>query len=287
MDIKEYAVLDKGNLDLSAFTTKAEEKADKKQTVKKLMPENIIRMARLQEKLYAQNRHSLLIVLQAMDAAGKDGVIRHVMTGLNPQGTHVVSFKAPSGEEQDHDYLWRVNKELPRRGEIGIFNRSHYEDVLVARVHDLVAQSQLPRELVTGEIWAQRYRQIRHFEQYLWENGTVVLKIFLHISKDEQRERLLDRIREPDKNWKFNAGDIEERRYWNEYMKAYEQMLENTSTPYAPWYVVPADSKWFARYLVSEIVLDALKRIDPQVPELSKPEMEILEECRSLLEKEE
>jgi PPK2 family polyphosphate:nucleotide phosphotransferase len=287
MDIKEYAVLDKGNLDLSAFTTKAEEKADKKQTVKKLMPENIIRMARLQEKLYAQNRHSLLIVLQAMDAAGKDGVIRHVMTGLNPQGTHVVSFKAPSGEEQDHDYLWRVNKELPRRGEIGIFNRSHYEEVLVARVHDLVAQSQLPRELVTGEIWAQRYRQIRHFEQYLWENGTVVVKIFLHISKDEQRERLLDRIREPDKNWKFNAGDIEERRYWNEYMKAYEQMLENTSTPYAPWYVVPADSKWFARYLVSEIVLDALKWIDPQVPELSKPEIQILEECRSLLEKEE
>lgn len=287
MDIKDYAVLDKGNLDLSAFTTKAEEKADKKQTVKKLMPENIIRMARLQEKLYAQNRHSLLIVLQAMDAAGKDGVIRHVMTGLNPQGTHVVSFKAPSGEEQDHDYLWRVNKELPRRGEIGIFNRSHYEEVLVARVHDLVAQSQLPRELVTGEIWAQRYRQIRHFEQYLWENGTVVVKIFLHISKDEQRERLLDRIREPDKNWKFNAGDIEERRYWNEYMKAYEQMLENTSTPYAPWYVVPADSKWFARYLVSEIVLDALKWIDPQVPELSKPEIQILEECRSLLEKEE
>lgn len=287
MDIKEYAVLDKGNLDLSAFTTKAEEKADKKQLVKKLMPENIIKMARLQEKLYAQNRHSLLIVLQAMDAAGKDGVIRHVMTGLNPQGTHVVSFKAPSGEEQDHDYLWRVNKELPRRGEIGIFNRSHYEDVLVARVHDLVAQSQLPRELVTEEIWAQRYRQIRHFEQYLWENGTVVIKIFLHISIGEQRERLLDRIREPDKNWKFNAGDIEERRYWDEYMKAYEQMLENTSTPYAPWYVVPADSKWFARYLVSEIVLDALKRIDPQVPELSKPEMEILEECRSLLEKEE
>jgi polyphosphate kinase 2 (PPK2 family) len=154
-------------------------------------------------------------------------------------------------------------------------------------VHDLVAQSQLPRELVTGEIWAQRYRQIRHFEQYLWENGTVVVKIFLHISKDEQRERLLDRIREPDKNWKFNAGDIEERRYWNEYMKAYEQMLENTSTPYAPWYVVPADSKWFARYLVSEIVLDALKWIDPQVPELSKPEIQILEECRSLLEKEE
>ena len=287
MDIKDYAVLDKGNLDLSAFTTKAEEKADKKQLVKKLMPENIIKMARLQEKLYAQNRHSLLIVLQAMDAAGKDGVIRHVMTGLNPQGTHVVSFKAPSGEEQDHDYLWRVNKELPRRGEIGIFNRSHYEDVLVARVHDLVAQSQLPRELVTGEIWAQRYRQIRHFEQYLWENGTVVIKIFLHISKGEQRERLLDRIREPDKNWKFNAGDIEERRYWDEYMKAYEQMLENTSTPYAPWYVVPADSKWFARYLVSEIVLDALKRIDPQVPELSKPEIQILEECRSLLEKEE
>ena len=241
-------------------------------------------MAALQEKLYAQNRHGLLIVLQAMDAAGKDGTIKHVMSGLNPQGTQVTSFKAPSSEELDHDYLWRISKALPRRGEIGIFNRSHYEDVIVARVHDLVSGSQLPQELVTPEIWEKRYRQIRDFERYLGENGIKVVKIFLHVSKEEQRERLLERISQPDKNWKFNSGDIDERRYWEQYQEAYEHLLNHTSTPEAPWYVVPADRKWFARYLVSEIVLDALQGIDPQFPELSDKEQAMLAECRDILE---
>ncbi len=226
----------------------------------------------------------MLIVLQAMDAAGKDGTIKHVMTGLNPQGTQVVSFKVPSSEESDHDYLWRIVKALPRRGEIGIFNRSHYEDVIVARVHDLVSGSQIPQELITPEIWNQRYRQIRDFERYLEENGVTVVKIFLHVSKDEQRDRLLARINEEEKNWKFSSGDIQERKYWDQYQEAYEHLLNHTATPEAPWYVVPADRKWFARYLVSQIVLDTLEKINPQFPELSPQERAVLAECRRILE---
>lgn len=287
MNTKEYEISGQSSLNLSNFTTKTDKKADKTEIVEKLLPKNISEMSGIQETLYAENRHALLIVLQAMDAAGKDGIISHVMSGINPQGTHVASFKAPSTEENDHDYLWRISKELPRRGEIGIFNRSHYEEVLVARVHDLVLNSQIPKDLVTGEIWEQRYRQIRNFEEYLTENGTVIVKIFLHISKDEQRQRLLDRIAQPDKNWKFSAGDIEERKYWDQYMKAYEQMLEQTATERAPWYVVPADSKWFARYLVSQIVLETLQKINPKVPELTGPELATLEECRRILEKDE
>ncbi len=284
MDIRDYRVTGGKKVVLAERPTTADKGADKDEIRKKLMPANIGEMANLQEKLYAENRNSLLLVLQAMDAAGKDGVIRHVMTGLNPQGTQVVSFKVPSSEENDHGYLWRINKALPRRGEIGIFNRSHYEDVLVARVHDLVRFSQMPPELVTGRIWEQRYRQIRDFERYLGENGTTVVKVFLHVSRDEQRERLLDRINEPDKNWKFSSGDIEERKHWDKYMLAYEQMLEHTATEEAPWFVVPADNKWFSRYLVSQIVLEALQAIDPKIPELPEEEKAKLEECRKILE---
>lgn len=284
MDIKQYRVVGKQAVDLSKFSTKKDKDYDKTETQNTLMPENIRQMADFQEKLYAENQHAVLIVLQAMDAAGKDGIIRHVMTGLNPQGTTVTAFKVPTSEENDHGFLWRINKALPRRGEIGIFNRSHYEDVLVARVHDLVKTSQLPPNLITDNIWNQRYRQIRDFERYLTENGTVVVKIFLHVSREEQRQRLLDRIKEPDKNWKFSASDIQERRFWDQYMKAYEQMLEHTATEDAPWYVVPADNKWFTRYLVSQIVLEALQRIDPKMPELAAEERAKLEEGRIVLE---
>ena len=284
LDIKGFSVMGEEEVHLKDFPTQGGDDLNKKKTINEKMPDNIRKMAALQEKLYAQNRHGLLIVLQAMDAAGKDGTIKHVMSGLNPQGTQVTSFKAPSSEELDHDYLWRISKALPRRGEIGIFNRSHYEDVIVARVHDLVSGSQLPQELVTPEIWEKRYRQIKDFERYLGENGIKVVKIFLHVSKEEQRERLLDRISQPDKNWKFNSGDIDERRYWEQYQEAYENLLNHTSTPEAPWYVVPADRKWFARYLVSEIVLDALQGIDPQFPELSDKEQAMLAECRDILE---
>ncbi|NLM86835.1 MAG: polyphosphate kinase 2 family protein [Clostridiales bacterium] len=286
MDTKQYKIDSKRKINLKEFSTKADKSLDKADVKDKLMPKNLERMAQLQEKLYAENQHSLLIVLQAMDAAGKDGAIRHVMTGLNPQGTQVVSFKTPSSQENDHGYLWRINKALPPRGEIGIFNRSHYEDVLIARVHDLVRTSQIPPELVTQDIWDLRYRQIRDFETYLAENGTTVIKIFLHVSKDEQRQRLLDRINEPDKNWKFSAGDIQERKFWDQYMQAYEQMLEHTSQQDAPWFVVPADNKWFARFLISQIVLETLEKIDPRIPELAEEERAKLEECRRLLEDE-
>ncbi len=284
MDITKYQVNGQDKINLNHYSTRADKGADKDKAKTKLMPQNIEQMADLQEKLYAENRHALLIVLQAMDAAGKDGIIRHVMSGLNPQGTQVVSFKVPSSEENDHDYLWRINKALPRRGEIGIFNRSHYEDVLVTRVHDLVKSSQLPQNLVTEGIWDTRFRQIRDFERHLTENGTKIVKIFLHVSKDEQRERLLDRINQPEKNWKFSAGDIQERKFWEEYMGAYEQMLEHTATKDSPWFVVPADNKWFARYLVSEIVVNALKELDPQIPDLPPAEKAKLEECRLILE---
>jgi PPK2 family polyphosphate:nucleotide phosphotransferase len=287
MNLSKYEVSGKQKIDLKNFPTRVDEDAEKAEIRDKLMPRNIKEMAVLQEKLFAQNRYALLIVLQAMDAAGKDGIIRHVMTGLNPQGTRVVSFKVPSSEENDYGYLWRINKALPRRGEVGIFNRSHYEDVLVARVHDLVNNSQIPQEFVTDIIWDQRYRQIRDFEQYLEENGTIVIKIFLHVSREEQRQRLLDRIREPDKNWKFSSGDIAERKHWDEYQKVYELMVENTADNQAPWYIVPADDKWFARFLVSEIVLKALKNIDPQIPELPEDERAVLEECRRILEEDE
>ncbi len=282
---ERYLVKEGQRVSLKSFPTACDTEADKKKVKRELMPENISAMAGLQEKLFAENRHALLIVLQAMDAAGKDGTIRHVMSGLNPQGTQVTSFKVPSSEENDHDYLWRISKALPRRGEIGIFNRSHYEDVIVARVHDLVSKSQIPPELVGESIWEERYAQIANFERYLSRNGIAVVKIYLHLSKEEQRRRLLDRIREKDKNWKFSPGDVAERKHWGEYMEAYEDMLEKTSSEEAPWYVVPADNKWYARYVVSCILREKLEQIDPKVPELAEDAKAALEECRTLLEK--
>lgn len=284
MNIEQYRIQPKEKVDLSKRATRRPDDADKKDITEKLMPENIQKMADLQERLYAENRYALLICLQAMDAAGKDGAIKHVMTGLNPQGTQVVAFKQPSSEEMDHDYLWRIGRALPRRGEVGIFNRSHYEEVIVAKVHNLVANQQLPPELVDADIWQERYRQINDFERYLHENGIRTVKIYLHLSKDEQRDRLLDRINEPEKNWKFSSGDVRERKHWDEYMKAYEEMMEETSTKEAPWYAVPADNKWYARYVISEIVRQQLEAIDPQFPELAQSERDVLEECRVLLE---
>ncbi len=284
MNTKQYLIKPNEKVDLAGRSTRRDEKVDKDEAAEKLMPQNLAAMAELQEKLYAQNRHALLIVLQAMDAAGKDGAIKHVMSGLNPQGVQVVSFKQPSSEELDHDYMWRIYKALPRRGEIGIFNRSHYEEVIVTRIHNLVANQQIPLELVDKDIWEERYRQMNDFERHLSENGTRVVKIYLHLSKDEQRDRLLDRIREKDKNWKFSSGDVQERRYWDEYMKAYDEMMEKTSTAWAPWYCVPADSKWYARYVISQIVRQELEAINPQFPELAQSEKAVLEECRLLLE---
>ncbi|MDO5755074.1 MAG: polyphosphate kinase 2 family protein [Tissierellia bacterium] len=287
MDIKKYQVKTGQKVNLKNYPTSIDDQMNKKETKKRLMPDNLEQMRELQDRLYAEDKYGVVMVLQAMDAAGKDGAIKHVMTALNPQGTKVTSFKVPTRIEMNHDYLWRISKALPARGEIGIFNRSHYEDVIVTKVHDNVDHGKIPEKLITEDIWTKRYGQINNFEKYLVENGFKFIKIFLHLSKDEQKDRLLSRINNPDKNWKFSKSDIYERAYWEEYQNAYEEMLENTSTKEAPWYVVPADRKWFSRYLISEIVLNVLQEINPQYPSLNQEDLANLEQWKVILEKEE
>jgi PPK2 family polyphosphate:nucleotide phosphotransferase len=245
------------------------------------------RMSDLQARLYAQDRWSVLLIFQAMDAAGKDGTIKHVMSGVNPQGVEVHSFKAPSSEELDHDFLWRTARVLPRRGHIGIFNRSYYEETLVVRVHqNILARQQLPRELVTKNIWRERFEDINAFERYLSRNGVLVRKIFLHVSKDEQRERFMKRLEQPEKNWKFSPADVGERAHFTEYMSAYEDMIRHTGTEWAPWFVVPADRKWFTRIVVSAIVVDAIQSLDPRFPEVDPKTRAEFKKTRAALEAE-
>ena len=241
-------------------------------------------LGELQERLYAEDRSSALFVFQAMDAAGKDSAIKHVMTGLNPQGCQVAAFKAPSAQELDHDFLWRCQRELPERGRIGIFNRSYYEEVLVVRVHpEFLAGQRLPAEPSGDELWEERYRQIRQFERYLTANGTHVAKFFLHVSKGEQKRRFLERIDRPEKNWKFSSGDLKERARWKDYMNAYEAMIRETASEDAPWYVVPADQKWFTRLVVAAAAVDTLARIDPQFPVVSAEKKADLAACKKAL----
>lgn len=259
-----------------------------KQDAKEQLAKDIEKLSELQSMLYAQDRYSILIIFQAMDAAGKDGTIKHVMSGINPQGCQVFSFKQPSAEELDHDYLWRINRCLPERGRIGIFNRSQYEDVLIAKVHpEIILSSKLPHieslENIDPEFWKRRYRQINDFERYLTENGTVILKFFLNVSKAEQKKRFLERLEDKAKNWKFSSADIKERQFWDEYMKAYSDVLTETSTEEAPWYVIPADNKWFMRYAVSKIICERMKGLDLHYPTLSKEGLEKLEECKKLV----
>lgn len=253
-----------------------------------LLADGVARLSEQQELLYAQREWSLLCVFQAIDAAGKDGTIKHVMSGVNPQGVSVSAFKAPGPEELDHDFLWRVSRRLPERGHIGIFNRSHYEEVLVARVHpEILAHQRLPGEVVTKKIWKERLADIAAWEDYLARQGTVVLKFFLHISKAEQKKRFIERMDQPGKNWKFQAGDIEERRYWDEYMDCYEQAIRATASEAAPWFVVAADKKWFARLVVVEAMVAALARLKLTAPQLGAEERLRLAEARRRLEAEE
>jgi PPK2 family polyphosphate:nucleotide phosphotransferase len=242
-------------------------------------------LAELQEMLYAQDQWAVLLIFQAMDAAGKDGAIKHVMSGVNPQGCQVYSFKSPSAEDLNHDYLWRCMKCLPERGRIGIFNRSYYEETLVVRVHpEFVEKQRLPSELVTKDIWDQRFQDIRAFERYLTRNGVAVRKFFLHVSNKEQRKRFLSRVEEPEKNWKFSANDTKEREHWDDYMEAYEDMIRNTATKRAPWYVVPADNKWFTRVIVAAAVIEALSSLDLAFPTVSEAKLkELAAAKRSLL----
>ncbi len=260
--------------------------ADKKEAAGKL-EEDLKKLEEFQGILYAQGLYSLLIIIQAMDAAGKDSIIKHVMTGMNPQGVQVTSFKVPSAEEMRHDFLWRCNKALPERGQIGIFNRSYYEETLVVRVHPEILDHQpLPQELKGKEIWKHRFEDINNFEKHLTRNGTLILKFFLHVSKEEQKKRFLERIDTPEKNWKFAGGDLKERALWGDYMKAYEDMVNHTSTEWAPWYVVPADHKWFTRMVVADIVAGCLKSAKLAYPALTEEHKKELALARKELEKE-
>ncbi len=255
-----------------------------KAEAKAMLADGVERLAALQEKLYAQNRWAVLAVFQAMDAAGKDGAIKHVMSGVNPQGCQVHAFKAPSAEELDHDFLWRIGKALPERGRIGIFNRSHYEEVLVARVHaEMLARQRLPLQVLTKDIWQQRFKSIRNFESHLARNGTLVLKFFLHVSKEEQRKRFLARLEEPGKRWKFEMGDVAERKLWDKYMHAYEDAIRHTSRPEAPWYVIPADNKGFARLVIAEAMVEAMEGLDLAFPKVEGVALKELEKVRRAL----
>ncbi len=276
------------NQSLLDFSTEESGKFKSKKEAEKKLEKNNLILAELQEKLYADNRYGLLIILQAMDAAGKDGIIKHVMNNVNPQGCQVRSFKKPSSEELDHDYMWRCTKHLPERGNIAIFNRSYYEEVLVCRVHpELLKYQNLPLDHVnTEKFWNERYQQMVNFEKYLVENGIHVLKFFLYLSKEEQKKRFLERLENSEKNWKFSASDIEERKYWDKYMEAYELMLKNTSSDNAPWYVIPADKKYFSRLLVSEIIINKLNSLNLRYPELPENERDKIKEAIKILKNE-
>lgn len=261
-------------------------KSEFKPKAKETLAKGVEALAQLQEKLYAQDKWAVLLIFQAMDAAGKDGAIKHVMSGVNPQGCQVHSFKAPTSEELDHDYLWRCLRVLPNRGQIGIFNRSYYEETLVVRVHpEFLTKQKLPAELVTKHVWDERFEDIRHFEQYLARNGVVVCKFFLHVSKKEQKRRFLERLNNPAKHWKFSASDIEERQYWDDYMEAYEDMIRHTASDHAPWYVVPADNKWFTRLVVSAAVIETLASLDLKLPEVGPDKLKELTAARRQLMK--
>jgi PPK2 family polyphosphate:nucleotide phosphotransferase len=260
---KKFRLKDRSTADGQAFRDRDHAEVE--------LSKDVARLAKLQEKLYAQDVYGFLIVFQAMDAAGKDGAIKHVMSGVNPQGCQVATFKAPSTEELDHDYLWRCNRHLPERGRIGIFNRSYYEEVLVVRVHpELLEKQHLPPEARGKDVWQQRYREINAYERYLVDNGIVIVKFFLNVSKDEQKRRFLERIQTPEKNWKFSAGDVRERERWKDYMQAYQDAIEATSTKWAPWYVIPADVKWYTRAAVADVVCARLEELQLHYPKVTR-----------------
>ncbi|WP_449257951.1 ADP-polyphosphate phosphotransferase [Chlorobium limicola] len=288
MDINhnDYLVREGQKVDLDRFPALESPRYSSKSEYREKLEAQVRKLSDIQEAHYADNRYAVLLIFQAMDAAGKDSMIRHVMSGINPQGCQVFSFKHPSPEELDHDFLWRSNCSLPERGRIGIFNRSYYEEVLIVRVHpEILRHQRIPEaHLRNGDVWKERYRSINDLERHLYRNGTRILKFFLHLSKEEQRRRFLERIDKPEKNWKFSKADIDERKYWDDYMNAYEHCLEATSTAHAPWYVIPADDRKNARLLVSSIILDMFSSLDVRFPETGEERKRELQECRRLLE---
>ena len=285
--VKQFRVTDGAEFRLKDFDPAETLGLKSKEHAQETLESGVARLCDLQDKLFAQDRWAILVVLQAMDAAGKDSLIKHVMSGLNPQGCSVSSFKEPSTEELNHDYLWRATRALPERGKIGIFNRSYYEEVLVVRVHpEILSRERLPAELVSGKIWRERFEDIRAYERYLDRNGIVIMKFFLNVSKKEQKKRFLERLDEPEKNWKFSASDVMERNHWGEYMDAYEEMIQNTSTERAPWYVVPADHKWFTRVVVAEALVHALDKLNLSYPQVDKKKRRDLKKARAALMRE-
>src|SRR5215475_14340848 len=281
---KPYRVFKGENFRLKHFDPQDTNGMKDKKQAKEILEHSRGLLSEFQEKLYAQDRWSLLLIFQAMDAAGKDGAVKHVMSGINPQGCDVTSFKAPSKEELDHEYLWRAHRVIPSRGKIGIFNRSYYEEVLVVRVHeDLLNGQQLPKELISKRIWEERYEDINNFEKYLTRNGVIVMKFFLHLSKGEQKKRFLERLEMPDKNWKFSMADVKERASWKDYQNAYEEMIQNTATKHAPWYVIPADNKWFTRLAVAGAIIHKLHSLDLQFPEVDDDKKKELAQVRKAL----
>lgn len=283
MDIAKYKVTGKRKINLADFKTNDAGEMKRSKEIEELTEKNKNEFSEFQDKFFAEAKGALLIIIQAMDAAGKDGAIKHVMSGINPQGVNVHSFKQPSAEERSHDYLWRAIKVLPPRGKIAIFNRSYYETVLIEKVHKDYLYLNLPDRCKTDDTIEKRYGHIRDFERYLWDNGTTIVKLFLHLSEETQRKRFLKRIEEKDKNWKFSASDLQERKYWKEYQKAFETAINETSTDVSPWYVIPADKKWYSRLVISEILLDVIKKMDPRYPVVPEGHEAALEECRKLL----
>ena len=283
MNIDKFKVTGKKKFLLTDFDTKETAGFKTSDDVKKEIAQNTKEISELQDKFYADGKHGILIIFQAMDAAGKDSAIKHVMSGINPQGVKVFNFKQPSSEELAHDYLWRAAKRLPERGQIAIFNRSYYEDVLIVKIHKLYESLNIAERCKTPDTIKKRYKQIKNFEDYLWENGIITVKIFLHLSKETQCKRFLERINNKDKNWKFSAGDIKEREYWDEYQEAYQSAIEATATKNNPWYVIPADKKWFSRAIISNVLLKVMKEINPKYPVISEKQEEELIECKRRL----
>lgn len=286
MDIQKYLVAEKKQVDLSQFASTDKQAVDENELREKLIPESIEKLKALHMKLHAQEEKGILVVLQAMDAAGKDEAITYIFSNLTAQGLKTTSFKKPTETDLKHDYLWRFHEGLPERGQIGILNRSYYEEVIAPRVHDLLKDTPLPDEVIDEKIWKTRYRHINNFERYLVENGFPVVKFFFNMSKEEQKKRLLERMKDPEENWEFSFNDVKERQHWDGYQEIFEDLLDHTSTEYAPWYVLPADDEWLTRYIISEVMVERLEAINPQFPEISGEEREQLKEAIEMLENE-
>ncbi len=283
MNLDKFKFTKKNDFKIKDFSTKNGDEFGEKSDAKIALQKNLMKMADLQDRLYSEQKEGLLVVIQAMDAAGKDGAIKHIFTIFNPAGVNVHAFKQPSQTELSHSYLWRAAMRLPERGKVAIFNRSYYEDVLVGRVHRLYESQTMPKRFFDRNVIERRYEEIKNFERYIYDNGTTILKLFLNISSDEQAKRFLERIDDESKNWKFSHADIKERGYWDKYMEAYEDAINNTATDYAPWYVIPSDKKWYARALISEIVVETMKEMNPNYPEMPSETLTELAECRKLI----